>query len=315
MNLDVIEYVCEEFVSCYEKKLISYLPKFSLITNGTILNDTVIRIIQKYITTITVSIDGPSDINDYNRRFANGHGSYDKIARFIQEVKEKTSVCPEYEATYTSYHEENGWKEIELKSFFKKEFDINGSVVREMNYADFSEDYSSQIRNFESIKQEKGLSFPEGFFSIINTIIYKKRKEMCLVGDQTVAISVDGNIYPCHLNTGMEKVSLGNIKSSNIFNSKDEYVCKFPYLKSIRKCNEACRTCWAQSLCGGCTFRWFFDVEKKEYNTLPNSRRCEANKKHIEQILLLVTYLKRNKKKWAEFLELLKTKDRSYFND
>lgn len=314
MNLDVIEYVCKEFVSSYKKGIISYIPKFSLITNGTILNDNVIRIIQQYITTITVSIDGPKDVNDYNRRFADGNGSYAKISKFIREVKAKTSICPEYEATYTSYHEEKGIEEIDLKSFFKREFDINGSVIREMNFEEFPKDYLNLIRGINSIRQENGLSFPDGFFSIINAIIYKKRKEMCLVGDHTVAVSVDGEIYPCHLNTGMDKVSLGNIKGVNLFNSKEIYRNKFPYLQSIRKDNDACVNCWAQSLCGGCTYRWFFDEEKNEYSRLPNSQHCRSNKKHIEQILLLITYLRKDKRKWTELLDLLKTKDHSYFN-
>lgn len=314
MNIEVIDYICEKFTSLYEKKEISYLPKFSLITNGTFLNDELVRMVERYITTITVSIDGPQDINDYNRRFADGRGSYSKIAAFIREIKEKTSVRPEYEATYTPFHAEQGISEIDLKSFFKKEFDIDGTVVREMNFTGFSEDYSLRIREKESIKEESGLSFPEGFFSIVQALLYKKRKEMCLVGDHTVAISVDGDIYPCHLNTGMKNVSLGNIKGTHIFNSKEEYSKKFPYLKSIRKQNIACESCWAKGLCGGCTYQWFFDKTEGEYSSVPDAGRCEKNKKHIEHILLLITYLRRNKQKWAELLELLKTKDSSYFN-
>lgn len=314
MNVEVINYICEKFTSYYKESKISYLPKFGIITNGTIVNEAILQLIQKYITTITVSIDGPKDVNDYNRKFANGNGSYEKIAKFICEVKEKTPICPEYEATYTPYHEEKGMEEIDQKSFFKKEFDINGSVIREMNFMDFSEGSYLKMREKDSIRQENGLSFPEGFFSIVNALLYKKSKEMCLVGDHTVAISVDGDIYPCHLNTGMKNVSLGNINENNIFNQKEYYIEKFPYLQSIRKDNASCMSCWAQRLCGGCTYKWFFDEKKKEYSIFPNFRSCESNRKHIEQILILITHLKRSEKKWSELLELLKTKDESYFN-
>ena len=105
-------------------------------------------------------------------------------------------------------------------------------------------------------------------------------------------------------------MSLGNIASDNIFNSPNKYLSTFPYLTSVLQINEPCTSCWANPVCGGCAMRWFYNGRTDEYNTQPDYSLCETNKKQIENILLQIISLKKDKIKWTELLEKIK-----YFDD
>jgi len=299
LNPKIIKFVCESFERLYKENKINYIPTWGLITNGTILNDEILNLIRKYIKIITVSIDGPSDLNDFNRKFLNGMGSYSKIAYFIKRIKNETDSLVKFEATYTSYHSQNNWSRADVKSFLKKEFNIHGTI---------SDDINSQNDNNISIDNTE-TSFPEGFFGILRSMAYKKYKEMCLIGNNIIAVSADGDIYPCHMNIGKKHLSLGTINGNNFFNSREKYIYSFPYLNKIFKIEKPCINCWANPICGGCAMRWFYNWETNEYNSLPNNLLCETNKRYIEKILLLIVSLRKNKNKWAELLENLKNYD------
>jgi uncharacterized protein len=299
LNPRVMQFICESFERLHKENKIDYLPEWGIITNGTLLNDDILSFIKQYIKFITVSIDGPKKLNDFNRKFANGKGSYSKISDFIKKIKDETDVHLKYEATYTSFHHQNNWSEADIKSFLKNEFNINGTIAHDVNYQN----------DGSNIEKNKEASFPEGFFSILNSMAYKVYKEMCPIGNNIVAISTDGEIYPCHMNCGKKHLSLGNIVGDNVFNSQDKYLLPFPYLKKISKIDDPCIDCWANPVCGGCVIRWFYNDKTNEYNSLPDKSLCEANKKHIENILLLIVRLRKDKAKWAGLLEGLKNYD------
>jgi uncharacterized protein len=299
LNPKIIKFICESFKRLYKKNKIDYLPEWSIITNGTIMNDEILNLIKRYIKSITVSIDGPQNLNDFNRKFVNGEGSYAKIADFIKKVKEETDADLKYEATYTSYHSQNNWSRADVKSFLQNEFNINGTIADDTNY-----DYEAN----SSIKSAE-MNLPSGFFGILESIASKISLGMCPVGDNIVAISTDGELYSCHMNCGKKHLSLGNISGENFFNSREKYLLLFPYLKSILKTEKPCIDCWANPVCGGCVIRWFYNKETDEYNSLPKNSLCEITKKNIEKILLLIVHLRKDKAKWAKLLEGLSSFD------
>lgn len=305
MNYKIIEYICQKFENLYIQHKIAYIPQWGIITNGTILNKTILEIIKKYIKFITISIDGPKDINDYNRKFVNNTGSYDKISIFINTIKKETDISIKYEATYTLFHIESNVSEKALTDFFHQEFAITGTIVRDINLPNDEIKNPGILSDSYNESQITSMNFPEGFWSILAAIVYKIRKEMCPVGNNIVAISTDGYIYPCHMNNGFKDLELGNIAGDNVFNNKKKYICRFPYLNSILKNDNPCLNCWAQVICGGCSIRWFFDNTTEKYNTFPNAQLCQANKKHIERILLIIVNLKKDKNKWTNLLKLL----------
>jgi len=292
LNPEIIRFICESFDHLHKEKRINHIPEWGIITNGTLLNDDILNLIKQHIKFITVSIDGNQKLNDFNRRFVNGKGSYSKISEFIKKIKNETDVHLMYEATYTAFHRQNNWSESDVKSFLMDEFNIKGTITPDINFQE-------QLVVQDNQKQ----TFPAGFFGILKSMAYKIYKEMCPVGNNIIAISTDGEIYPCHMNYGKKHLSLGNITGDNIFNAQDKYLAKFPYLKRILKIDKPCIDCWANPVCGGCAMRWFYNKGTDTYNLFPDNLLCETNKKYIEDILLLIVRLKQDKTKWAELLE------------
>ena len=87
MAMDVIEYICEN--------LIQNNIKFFAQTNGTLLNDRILEVIKKYHIKLTISLDGMKEINDYNRKFRSGQGTYDLIVS--KKLLEKDRMLNIYE--------------------------------------------------------------------------------------------------------------------------------------------------------------------------------------------------------------------------
>lgn len=68
---------------------------FSVTTNGTLLNDEIISFFQEHDVSLMISLDGPKEINDKNRVFANGKGTFDTVAKQIGRIRE---IAPQYAA-------------------------------------------------------------------------------------------------------------------------------------------------------------------------------------------------------------------------
>lgn len=297
LNLPVMTYICTTFKELHAKGKIQFLPEFGMITNGTMTNNDIIEFINKHLSFVTVSIDGNKELNDANRIFKNGKGSYDKIAQFIHAIQENTTTSIRYEATYTQYHIEKGYTQNKVADIIEKKFGIEGEVIEEMSVqSNCTKDYWNNY-TFESWK-EKGCSyFPEGFWSIMKALSLKKPKTMCGIARNIFAVSTDGSIYPCHINTGIKGSFLGNIQGKNIFNDMKYRDIHFPV--NIEK-NETCQTCWANTICGGCSRTWFYQEEKEKFMEHPKETLCKQNKIHLERILLMIAQIKQDRKTWEQ---------------
>lgn len=161
------------------------MPKFAIITNGTILNEQLLKIIRTYISYITVSVDGNKEFNDYNRLDKAGNGSFDRIAKFIDTVKQIDNVTIQYESTFTEYHIGKGISRDEIASYMSKRFGLRGFVVDEMSVKEHDDAYS--IDNLENL--------PEGFASILWAISFKKPLMSCQMSSKQFAVSILGRYF------------------------------------------------------------------------------------------------------------------------
>lgn len=91
MNPDVIEYICEK---TYQKGMMYLLQ-----TNGTLLDDSILQLLTKYKIDVTVSLDGPKEINDFNRVRQDGKGTYEEILKNICTMQEQGVNISGIEAT------------------------------------------------------------------------------------------------------------------------------------------------------------------------------------------------------------------------
>ena len=176
LNPSVIMYVCHMFDIMYKEGKINYLPKFGAITNGTIFSTQIMEIINRYFSFLTISIDGPREINDANRIDVSGAGSYDRITRFIEQVSKNTKLLVQYESTFTEKHKLLGYTHKSIQDFMKETFNLSGDVLDE---------YSMEKNMFENETSDFTASdilndnYPEGFLSVLRAVVTKKPKSMC----------------------------------------------------------------------------------------------------------------------------------------
>ncbi len=301
LNLEIMKFICSEFDEFYQLGKIKFIPNYGIITNGTIINEDLLNFIEKYISVVTVSIDGDKEINDENRIYKNGKGSYDKISNFIQKVKKITTVNLKYEATFTQEHIDKGHKHSDVSKFLWNNFGINGVIVNEKSLPlDYMLKYWDDF-SYKDIKRGDFQSLPNDFWDILDAVTEQRAQMICPVVIEIFSVSVNGNIYPCHMLTGERKHSLGNIKSENIFNATHLYE-RFNVNISCKE-NYECKFCWAKNLCGGCTIQRFYDDKEKVFRDKPNYEFCQITKLHLEKILLLIAQIRKDPETWQNLLK------------
>lgn len=295
LNLDVMNYICERFRMENRKGFL--MPKFSVITNGTILNDDVLDFIKANIYSITVSIDGPRQINDENRVLYNGKGSYESISHFIRTVKAETTVRMTYEATYTNSHEKHNITHKDIIDYLSSEFGIAGVVENEAENM-FSYDWIKADK--DCIKEKDFEHLSTNFWRNLYTLVNNAPNGFCPVIEKIFAVNTEGIIYACHMLNGHSNDELGNIGSTNVFNDKSSYD---EYLKNIHfENNEKCKSCWSQKFCGGC-IRRFYDKEKQMFSQIPNEEICRRTCEDAENFIVLITLIRKNPKLWSNLIE------------
>lgn len=303
LNPSVILYICQTFENKYKNKEIDYMPKFGAITNGTIISRQIKEIVERYFDFLTISIDGPKEINDENRVDTNGVGSFDRICNFIEQMRNIPHLKIRYESTFTDKHIGQGYTHKSIRQFMRETFKLSGDILDEYHMEKCAtKDTASEYTADEILNH----NYPEGFMSILRALVNKKPKMMCQLYRRILSVSAEGHIYPCHMNTGTDNCYMGNMASDNVYVKPNTYLQQHPGIMYGFKNNDICSRCWANNLCGGCSRIWFYDETSSCYSLYPNSDICEKNCKHIENILLVIGILKADASKWKIFMRGLK---------
>lgn len=306
LNVEVMEYICHQLGIYYHTGKSSFVPQFSIITNGTLLTPAILRFIKKNISFITVSIDGPEKINDTNRVYKNGRGSYKKIARFIHTIVKETDVKIQYEATFTNSHIDAHYAHKDIAETLNKEFGIDGLVVNEKEVdAGYTLEYLKTI-NCEDLTANDFKDLPEDFWHILHAVAHNETRQLCPVVKDIVAIGTDGSIYPCQMLNGSLQNRLGNINGENIFNAPSLYTSVSSKLRG--KKNDSCKGCWTQKLCGGCMVKRFYNEKTEEFISTPDPSFCLLTRRYIEQILLLIAAIRQKPYLWSALIEKEKSR-------
>lgn len=226
LSFNKIIYVVDKIKSICDKQKRIY-PAFGVISNFTLFNNEIAEFYKKNNFKITISLDGDINIHDYLRRFKNGNVSYKSIIKNIELLK-KHNLQFDIECTYTSEHINENITIIDLLkhfiSIYARRIDIvpvmlkwnhHLSVYNDKYFSKFLQYYSEAIDFWFNYYRNGGKSV----FGIIGEIIFfiNNRKEdiYCPAGIKYLAITPNGNIYPCHLFFGNKKFIIHQINSIN----------------------------------------------------------------------------------------------------
>lgn len=288
MNWDVVKKLVE-YGRSKEAEYHKHF-RFTVTTNGLLLDEDKMDFINKEMSNVVLSIDGRKDVNDRVRKRVDGSGCYDRIIPKFKELAEKRSYENYYvRGTFTKYNLDFASDVFHLYDLGFDQISVEPVVCdHDEKYAITERDLPAVFSEYERLAQlmlvneKKGKHF--NFFHFMLDLDQGpcaiKRLRGCGSGNEYVAITSDGDIYPCHQFVGISEYLMGNIHSGE-FNSdiKKDFAAAHIYNK------EDCRKCWAKFYCsGGCNANNFIYTG----NILTAHKlSCEIEKKRLECAIMI----------------------------
>ena len=259
--------------------------RFTMTTNGVLLNDEIIDYLNENMYNVVLSLDGRREVNDRMRPTANGKSSYDVILPKFKKLVEKRGHKQYYiRGTFTHHNldfaedvkhmREQGFKEISAEPVV---------APNEMAYAIKPDDVETLCKEYEKLarymlaqtKQGESFNFFHFMIDLEGGPCIHKRLAGCGSGTEYLAVTPEGDLYPCHQFVGIPEFKMGDVY---VGVTNTEMRSKF------EKCNvyskEECRSCWAKFFCsGGCaanSYNFHGDIHHV-YEI-----GCELQKKRLE---------------------------------
>lgn len=241
-----------------QEKLHDKKFRFTLTTNGVLLNDEVMEFANREMSNVVLSIDGRQKVHDKMRPFRNGKGSYELVVPRFQKLAESRNQNNYYvRGTFTRNNLDFSEDVLHLADLGFKQISVEPVVASpEESYALREEDIPEVCEQYdrlaaEMVKRhgtEKDFNFFHFMIDLTGGPCVYKRLSGCGSGTEYLAVTPWGDLYPCHQFVGEEKFLMGNV-FEGIQNTdlRDEFKGCNVYAK------EKCRDCFARFYCsGGC---------------------------------------------------------------
>ena len=279
--------VCKELVKYGKEqgKIHNKIFKFTLTTNGVLLTDEVQKFLNDEGISAVLSLDGRPEVNNKMRQFPNDNGSYEIIVPKFQHFAQ-TRQGQEYylRGTYTHWNRDFAKDVAHMVDLGFKEISVEPVVApQEMDYALKEEDLPILCEQYDELtrhyvkKMEEGE--PYNFFHFNVDLSHgpclPKRLSGCGSGHDYLAVSPDGDLYPCHQFVGEEKFKVGDVWQG--ITNYD--ICR-DFQSSHVLSKPTCMECWARFYCsGGChanNLRYGGSLKE------PYEYGCKLQKKRLE---------------------------------
>ena len=282
------------------KKLVAYARsiekehnknfRFTLTTNGLLIDDEVIDFLNKEMSNVVLSLDGRREVHDLFRKDYAGNGSYDKIVPKFKKLVEARQGKDYYvRGTFTHnnvdftndiFHMADlGFTELSMEPVVCAPTDPCALTPEDM--PKIFEQYEILAKEMLKRKKEgRPFTFYHYMLDLKNGPCIYKRITGCGSGTEYMAVTPWGELFPCHQFVGDPKYSLGNIYDG---------VTNVEIQEGFRSCNAyarpECADCWARLYCsGGCAANSYHATGSingiYEYG-------CELFKKRIECAVMM----------------------------
>jgi len=282
---------------------------FSITSNGTLINDKMLHFLSDSNLRLTISLDGPAFIQNKNRIFLDGKGTFNRVINTIQFIKEK---YPEYYENYLSlnatlvpfegdYNTLDRFFNVSNFSFLKDEIKFSlgllnseeNTYIKEENYYDFVKHFLKyaytkyKVYHTDDKDQSEFLVEKALLSKKIKIFHYRSHRKLssysffwpngtCIPGMRSLFVSKNGDFYPCEKLYDYQEMCIGNVDSGLDFDIISKYLDE--YSETL---NDFCKNCWAYRLCGECflsiTERNSFNL-KKRLNFCKSQKSLERNR-------------------------------------
>lgn len=288
MNFDVVKGIVEYARNIEKQNNKNF--RFTITTNGILLNDEIQQYINENMHNVVLSIDGRKDVNDRMRPKAGGQGTYDTIVPKFQKLAESRNQTDYYvRGTFTRYNLDFAKDVLHLADLGFKQISVEPVVtdekepysIREQDLPFIFDEYEKlALEIIERRKNGQWFNFFHFMIDLTGGPCVVKRMVGCGSGTEYLSVTPTGDLYPCHQFVGMEQFKMGHV---------DTGVTSPETRKSFEGCNvytkPKCRECWARFYCsGGCV--------ANSYNThgdliTPYEIGCEMQRKRIECAIMI----------------------------
>ncbi len=260
MNWEVVKKLVAYGRSLEKKKNKKF--RFTLTTNGVLLEDEVIEFANREMHNVVLSLDGRKEVHDRFRKNHAGKGSYDLIVPKFQKLTKSRNDTGYYvRGTFTHnnidftkdiFHMADlGFTQLSMEPVVSapKEGIIDTTALTEEDLPKIFEQY--EILAKEMLRRQKegnGFEFYHYMIDLEHGPCVYKRISGCGSGTEYLAVTPWGDLYPCHQFVSDSAYCLGNVWDG---------ILKPKICEEFGKCNiysrEECEDCWAKLYCsGGC---------------------------------------------------------------
>ena len=264
--------------------------RFTLTTNGMLIDDDVIEFSNREMNNVVLSLDGRREIHDRLRVDYAGNGSYDRIVPKFKELVRRRGDREYYmRGTFTHANPDFLKDVLHMADLGFDRLSMEPVVCAPDDPAALTdEDIKIVLGQYERLavemlkrkKEGRPFIFYHYMLDLTGGPCIYKRLSGCGSGTEYVAVTPWGDLYPCHQFVGEEKYKLGDIWSG---------VGNESVMDEFRSCNACsrpeCRECWAQLYCsGGCAANAYHATGS--INGI-YKQGCELFKKRIECAIML----------------------------
>ncbi len=297
MNFDVVKRIVEYGRSIEEANQKKF--RFTLTTNGILLNDDMIQFANRQMSNIVLSIDGRKKVNDKMRPTRNNQGSsYDIIIPKFEKVAASRNQNNYYvRGTFTHHNLDFCEDVLHLADLGFEQISVEPVVApKEMDYAIQEEDLPIICEQYDKLAKElvkrkkegKGFNFFHFMIDLNGGPCVAKRLSGCGSGCEYLAVTPWGDFYPCHQFVGNKDFLMGNV---------DKGITRTDIQKLFKDSNvytkEQCKDCFAKFYCsGGCAANAY------NFNGNINGAYnigCTMQKKRVECAIMIKVALANNR--------------------
>lgn len=259
--------------------------KFTTTTNCVAMTEEIMDFLNKEMDNVVISMDGRPEVHDRMRPTVNGKGSYELIAEKAKKFAAKRGQQQYYvRGTFTGYNKDFGNDVLFLADEGFEQISVEPVVTDPAcEYALKEEDLPQLLDEYDRLAQiyldrranGKWFNFFHFMIDLAGGPCLRKRLTGCGAGNEYVAVTPDGDIYPCHQFVGREGFRMGSVLDGTF---DREIQKKFAANNVLSK--EKCRDCWARFFCsGGCAANahaFHGDISQ------PYDLECQMERKRLE---------------------------------
>ena len=256
MNFEVVKQLVAYARSIEKEKGKNF--RFTLTTNGVLIDDDVIDFANREMSNVVLSLDGRKEVHDRFRVDYAGKGSWEKIVPKFQKLVEARGGQNYYMRGTFTHHNPDFLKDIQtMLDLGFDELSMEPVVCASGDPSELTmEDLPIVLAQYEELaklmmerdKQGKPFTFYHYMIDLAGGPCIYKRISGCGSGTEYMAVTPWGDLYPCHQFVGDEKFKLGDI-----WNGVSNTAIQDEFMQCNVYARKECRDCWARLYCsGGC---------------------------------------------------------------